>query len=224
MQLAGDPQPLLVHPAFRGRGPLGALAGPLLPAYADQLGDGEHREHPGGDAHFLRPGRRAVPGGREPPVQPVPDEQVPGPEQADGSPSGPAPPGDDGGEAGQGEAEEHGAVRIAAGHIDQGDHADPIGDGRRIPVPHHEQGGPDEQQAQGGPSARSGRGRPTRRRPVRRPRRAARSARPGPARPAPPIAATGDPGARAARPYRHAMPPPPSPASPRRSVFGVLPT
>ncbi len=79
----------------------------------------------------------------------MPDEQVPGPEQAGGAPGGPAVPGDDGGEAGQGETEEHRAVRVTGTHIDQGDDADPVRHGHRIPVPHHEQSGPGQQQEPG---------------------------------------------------------------------------
>ena len=60
VQFAGDPQPLLVGAAPFRRGPLGPLAGPLLPAYADQFGGGERRPATqAATTDLLPPGRRA---------------------------------------------------------------------------------------------------------------------------------------------------------------------
>ncbi len=146
VQLAGDPQPLLVHPAPFGGLPLGPVPGPLLPSYADHLGGGEYGDRPGGDTALGPPRRRAVAGRGQPAVQPVPDEQMAGPQGSHRAPGGVAVSGDDGGEAGQGDADEDGAVRVSAGEVGQRDRADAVEDGHRIPVPQDQQGRPEEQQ------------------------------------------------------------------------------
>ena len=61
VQLAGDPQPLLVGPPPLGLRAFGALPGPLLAASPDQLGAAPRsRSHPGGDRRSPAPGGAAV--------------------------------------------------------------------------------------------------------------------------------------------------------------------
>lgn len=146
MEFAGDPQPLLVRAPACRLGPLRPLPRPLLAAGPGQLRQGGDGHHPGGDHELLSPGRGRVPGRRQPPVEPVRHQGVPGPQGAHRRPRGPAVPGDDGAEAGHRDGHEHRAVRVSCAEVDQGGDRRAEHDRHRVPLPPQQGGSRHEEQ------------------------------------------------------------------------------
>lgn len=123
VEFAGHAQPFLVGPSPLRRLALRAGGRPLLTAEAQQFGGGHDGHDPCGDEALLCPGRGPVAVRRQPSVQPVGDQDMPGPQPAQRPPGGLPVPGDDCAEAADGDGDEHRAVRIARREIDQGHRA-----------------------------------------------------------------------------------------------------
>lgn len=123
VEFAGHAQPFLVGPSPLRRLALRAGGRPLLTAHPQQFGGSHDGHDPCGDEALLCPGRGPVAVRRQPSVQPVGDQDMPGPQPAQRPPGGLPVPGDDRAEAADGDGDEHRAVRIARREIDQGHRA-----------------------------------------------------------------------------------------------------